>query len=181
MVGVVVEHEVPAFEFEGGHFYREADGTVTGLTFLKHVSREENVGVVLQQAEPATAEWHFVEVFTVDPSDDSSIPDADLDSIGTVAEDTLNKDALAFSVAYTGKESGVYAGYAWTPGHAQEKAEMVIPEGSKRKGPIPISQHNTTMKAILFAFCLNKYNGKLSNGASYERLPELLAVKGRAK
>lgn len=173
MCGVFIEHEVPAFKHQGGHYCREDDGTVTGLAFIKHRATDENVGVVLRQTAPGTAEWHVDEVFTVVP-DRTDIPDSDLDAAGEVAEETLNKKALAFSVAFNGAKAGVLAGYAWTPGHAEEKAALLVPEGSKRQGPIAVSEHRTTTKAIAFAYGMNKMSGVLFGGVPYDRLASLL-------
>jgi hypothetical protein len=176
MCGVFVEHGAPAFKHQGGHYCHEDDGTVTGLTFLKHRATDENVGLVLKQTKPGTAEWHVEEVFTVVP-DRTAILNFDLDAASKVAEETLNKQALAFSVAFDGVESGVLAGYAWTPGHAEEKAEMLVPDGSKRKGPVAVSEHPSTTKAIAFAYLLNKRTGVLFGGVPYDRLRELLTMK----
>lgn len=176
MCSVFVEHELPKFEGQGGHFHVEEDGTVTGLTFLKHLATGENVGLVLKQLAPGTAEYKVVEVFTVDPSGQTSIPDSDLDAAGAVADRTLNQESLAYSFTYRGKQRGMLAGYAWTDAHVSEKVKLTTPDGCEAVKPIPVSKHETTVRAITFAHCLNKNAGVLFGGVPYGKLPDLLGM-----
>jgi hypothetical protein len=177
MCSVFIEHELPAFKRQGGHFCREGDGTVTGLTFLKHRATDENVGVVLKQSAPGTPEYHAVEIFTVEPSGQTAIPDSDMDRASAVAEDTLNKSALAYSFLYDGEQQGMQAGYAWSNGHAEDKVQNSTPKGSKPIIPFPVSQHDSTVRAITFAHCLNKHSGVLFGGCKYEELESLLSMQ----
>jgi hypothetical protein len=174
MCSVFVEHELPQFEGQGGHFHVEEDGTVTGLTFLKHLATGENVGVVLRQTEPATPEYQVAEVFTTNASGSTAVPDHDLDAAAAVANETLNKQALAYSFTYDGAQRGMLAGYAWTGGHVEEKVTASTPDGCEAGKPIPVSRHESTVKAITFAHCLNKSVGVLFGGRSYEDITKLL-------
>jgi hypothetical protein len=174
MCSVFVEHELSQFEGQGGHFHVEEDGTVTGLTFLKHLATGENVGVVLRQTEPATPDYQVAEVFTTNASGITAVPDSDLDAAGAVANETLNKQALAYSFTYDGAQRGMMAGYAWTGGHVEEKVKATTPDGCVAVKPFPVSNHPTTVRAITFAHCLNKSVGVLFGGRSYKDLQQQL-------
>jgi len=179
MCGVFIEHEVPAFKHQGGHYCVEPDGTVTGLTFLKHRATDEHVGLVLKQVAPGTAEYEVVEVFTVNPSGQTAIPDSDLDAASVVAQETLNRETLAYSFAYEGKEQGMQAGYGWNSAHVEDKVERSTPNGCTALKPIPVSKHESTVKAITFAHCLNKQAGVLFGGRSYDELDDLLQMRAK--
>jgi hypothetical protein len=170
MCSVYVEHHLPQFEGCGSRYVREDDGTVTGLTFLKHRDTDENVGLVLKQTAAGTPEYHCVEVFTTQASGVSTVPDKDLDRAGGVAERTLNQAALAYSFAYNGRKTGVLAGYGFTEGHVAEQVEAVTPEGCVPVLPITASRHPTTTQAITFAYALNKRAGVLFDGRPYSEL-----------
>lgn len=181
MCSVFVAHEFPEFESRGGHFYREEDGSVTGLSFLFHAPTQENVGLSLSQDEAGFPTWSVDEVFTVNASGRSDISQEVLEAVAEVAEKTLNQQALAFTVRFDGDERGMYSGYAWGPHHACEKANLLVPDGSKMVGPVAMSKHETTTQALCFAYCLNKTQGVLFGGIPYEKLPEMLATKRREK
>lgn len=176
MCSVFVEHEVPEFERQGGHYCVEDDGSVTGLTFLKHKATGENVGLVLKQKSEGNPEFHCVEVFTTVASGVSAIPESTLDRATEVAEETLNKKALAYSFAFSGQEQGVRAGYAWTPGHAEDKVKAGTPAGCEAVLPIPISEHETTVKAIAFAHMLNRNAGVLFGGVPYQQIDMMIGM-----
>lgn len=176
LCSVFVEHECPKFDGHGGHYCVEEDGSVTALTFLRHKDTNENVGLVLKQTAAGTPDYHCVEVFTTEASGVSAVPEKDLDRAAEVAEETLNKKALAYSFAFDGKESGVRAGYAWTPGHAEEKVEYTTPPGCKAVLPIPISEHETTVKAIAFAHLLNRNAGVLFGGVPYNEIETVIEM-----
>jgi hypothetical protein len=178
MAGVFIEHEVAGFECHGSHYYQEENGTVTGLTFLTHRPTEENVGLVLQQVAVGVPEWHCVEVFTTVASGVTAVPEGDLDAASAVAERTLNREAVAFTVSFDGAERGVLAGYAFDGAHAQEKAELLVPKGSKRSRPVYVSIHPNTTTALAFAYQLNKRCGVLFGGVPYSDLATLLNRKG---
>jgi hypothetical protein len=170
MVGVLTEYYIPGWESGGGRQHCEEDGTWTGLTFLKYKETQETVGVVLQQKGPEEPEWHCVEVFTTEAPDCSRIPDEELDKVSRLAERVLNQNACAFSFNYDGGSRGTRAGYALKKNQVQGKAEHMTPKGSAIVGPIMCSEHPSTVRAIIFAYCLNKMCGMLFNGDSYSNL-----------
>ncbi len=174
MCSALIEHEEPRFKAEGGHYYVEDDGTVTGLTFLKHVSTGENIGLVLKQQTPGDAEYHVAEVFTTVASGVTAIPENQLDAVADLAEDLLNRTALAYSFIFDGEERGFRAGYGWSTDHVQDKVNRSTPEGCDVVKPVPVSTHETTTKAIAFAHILNRNAGYLFGGLPYHRIGELL-------
>lgn len=180
LCGVSVNHRLPEFEETGSNYLTEADGTVTAVTYLKHLPTQENVGVVLAQTAPGQPEYHVVEVFTTVPAGQSAVPEQQLDAVAQVAEATLNRTALAYSFAYTGQTEGTLADYAWSEAHVAEKVEQQVPVGCRRKGKVPVSKHETTTAALAFAFTLNKSTGVLFGGVPYERLSRLLDTTGHA-
>ena len=174
MVGVLVDYSLPEWEKPGGRQIQEEDGSWTGLTFLKHRKTQESVGIVLRQANPGVPEWHCVEIFTTEAPDCSKVPDKDLDSASQLAEKVLNQSAYAFSFNYDGDSRGVRAGYALTKDQVGGKAEHMTPEGSSMVGPLICSEHPSTVRALTFAYCLNKECGTLFNGDSYDNLNSYL-------
>lgn len=176
MVSVLVGHECPEFEGQGGHFYVEDDGSVTGLAFVKHKATGENVGVVLKQEKAGQPEYHPVEVFTSVASGETAIPEASLDEVGKVAERTLNREALAYSFIFRGEKKGFRAGYGWSEGHVEDKVKGGTPEGCEAVVPVPISKHESTTKAITFAHIMNRNAGVLFGGVPYEEMDRLLEM-----
>lgn len=174
MVGVLIDYSLPEWGKPGGRQIQEEDGSWTGLTFLKHRKTQESVGIVLRQANPGVPEWHCVEIFTTEAPGCSQVPDKDLDSASQLAEKVLNQGAYAFSFTYDGDSRGVRAGYALTKDQVEGKAEHMMPKGSSRVGPLFCSEHPSTVKALLFAYCLNKKCGVLFNGDSYDNLNSYL-------
>lgn len=174
MVGVFIEEKIPVFQRVGAHFNREDDGTVTGVAFLKHLPTDENVWLVLEQSSPGAAEYSVTEVGPLS-SGPSAISLNDLQEAGAIAESVLNRPALAYSFLFEGENKGEQAGYAFRLEHIREKVEAATPEGCTAVMPVAVSSHGTTIKALLFAHCLNKQADILFDGWSYGEIEELLA------
>jgi hypothetical protein len=177
MVKVFLPYELPLWEGMGGNCHREEDGRFTGLSFFRHLETGEAVGVVLEQTSVGVPDWRFSEIFTTEAPGCSKVPEKDLDDAISAIEKTLYTPALAWSVAFVGKEKGFLSSYGMTDSHCEQKAEDMLPEGSHFTGPVCVSKHPSTVAANVFSFMLNKQAGRLHGNRPYSEIEELVGEK----
>jgi hypothetical protein len=84
-----------------------------------------------------------------------------MDLLKTGVEGWLRRSGVAFSVFWENEngDKDALAGYAFDGSHASEKAEHYL-KGREQLGKTIMSHHPTIPAAIVFAYCLNKRNGK---------------------
>lgn len=115
------------------------------------------VGFTIERTSEQPAEWKLVEAAALSEFSGGNY----MDLLKKEVQNWLEKDGVAFSVFWLDEdgEKDALAGYAFDGSHASQKAEYYL-EGREQLGKTIMSRHPTIPAAIVFAYCLNKQNGK---------------------
>jgi hypothetical protein len=123
-----------------------------------HKTRESIVvGFTIERVSDRPAQWALVDAAALGEFTASNY----VDLLKEDVQSWLDRSGVAFSVFWedeNGEKDGL-AGYAFDGSHVCDKVEHYL-EGREQLGKTLVSSHESVPAAIVFAYCLNKANGK---------------------